>query len=53
METSSFDAMCSLQVLTYRFIAFFMASNADKPIIILLRMQIYFLDHVVFHTDHA
>jgi len=29
------------------------ATNADKPLIIFLQMQIYFLDHVVLHSDQA
>jgi len=59
-ETSSFQlgqfpifhGLCFLQVLTYHFIAPFVPSNADRPLIILLQM-LYFLDHVSLHTDRA
>jgi hypothetical protein len=48
----SFHALCSLQVLTYHFIAFFVPSNANRPLIILIQM-LYFLDHVGLHTNRA
>jgi len=50
----SFHAVCPVRVLTtYQFIAFFVPSNADKPLTILFLMPIHFLCHVLLHTGRA
>lgn len=49
----SFYAACSLQVLTYHYISFFVSSKADKPEYFYPWCSLYSLDLVVLHTGQA